>query len=105
VSSDLALFTGVIAGPLAWLISLEAGYIASYAICAPGRGAAVHVALLVPLALIAAGAWLGWAIDRRPGERNSSSALMRRMALWLCAGFAGLVLVTYVPVWALLPCR
>ncbi len=103
----MALLGGVLAGPLAWLLSLEAGYVASYAICGPGSGAAVHVALLAPLVLIALGAFVVFAVSRRRAQetRHGEAGMLAHAAYWFCAAFAVLILATYAPVWGLLPCR
>jgi hypothetical protein len=97
----------VLAGPLAWLVSLEAGYVASYAICEPGSGAAIHVAILTPLIVIALGAIGVFAVSRRHGEatRRGGEAMLAQSAYWFSAAFAVLILATYAPVWGLLPCR
>ena len=102
-----ALFAGVLAGPLAWLVALEAAYIASYAACAPGRGAVLHVSVLAPLAIVAAAALLVRAADRRrpEDERHGGAHLMSLAARWLLPAFALLIFATWVPVWALEPCR
>jgi hypothetical protein len=102
-----ALLAGVLSGPLAWLISLEAAYVASYSVCGAESQLGLHLAVLAPLLLVAAGAALIEWIEGWPsfGAAGSWARTMADAGLWLCFWFAIVVLATEVPVLALIPCR
>jgi hypothetical protein len=104
-SARLRLLAGAVAGPAAWLLSLEAAYAASYAACGVTRTAALPLAVLSPLAVVAAGAALIWLSTRtQSSEPPSRYMALARAALWLGAGFGALTLVTDLPALTLWPC-
>jgi hypothetical protein len=104
-SPGLGLLAGVLSGPAAWLLSLELAYATSYAACGATRTAALHLAMLSPLAVVASGAALTWfSIRTQPAGPPSRYVALARAALWLCAGFGALTLVTDLPALTLWPC-
>ena len=57
---EIALWTGVLAGPVVWLALLEANYVMSYVACETRQTWFLHLATLIAVALTAgAGLW-GW---------------------------------------------
>jgi hypothetical protein len=102
-----ALYAGLLAGPIAWLISLEAGYGLSYKACAARATAFLLAATLAPLIIIAVAAW---AVHRtEPASAPDYDARwpvwMARAGLMLCAFFALVILANAVPTLVLDPCR
>jgi hypothetical protein len=101
----LRLLAGVVAGPAGWLLSLEAAYAASYVACGATQTASLHMAVLSPLAVVASGAALTWlSVRTQPNARPSRYVALARAALWLCAGFGALTLVTDLPALTMWPC-
>ena len=101
------LFGGLLAGPLGWLISLEAAYVASYSVCDETTRTVLHAALLAPLLIILAGVFV---IVRAKQHKTFADAgtwarSVASAGLWLCLWFAVVVLVTELPVLSLVPCR
>ena len=65
---EIALWTGVLAGPTIWLTLLEVNYVLSYVACETRETWFLHLATLVALVLVAgAGIW-GWSAGRGPRE-------------------------------------
>jgi hypothetical protein len=64
----LALWTGVLAGPLVWLALLQTNYVLSYVACETRQTWFLHAATGVAALLVAAaGAW-GWRAGRGPAD-------------------------------------
>src|SRR4051812_27025591 len=99
-----ALWAGVLAGPIAWLVALEAGYASSYLICAGWSRSVVHAATLVPIVLIAAAAFaLAHVHKRQP--HTGWPAWMAAAGVMLCSWFTLVILATDVPVMILQACK
>jgi hypothetical protein len=64
----LALWTGMLAGPLAWLLLLEWNYVASYVACETRQTWFLHAATLAAVALVAAAGLRAWRAGRGPAE-------------------------------------
>lgn len=111
----LALWTGILAGPLAWAALLQTNYVLSYVACEQRQSWMLHVATGVALLLVAAAAWAAWRAAPALGddEHESASAegtrrlrarFMALGGLALCAWFAIVILATAIPALVLHPC-
>jgi len=111
----VALWAGVLAGPLAWAALLQVNYVLSYVACEQRHTWMLHLATLVALALVAAAACAAWRAAPVLGEEDHASAnpaatgllRMRFMALGglaLCAWFAIVIVATDIPTVVLHPC-
>ncbi len=81
----LALWTGILAGPIVTLLHQEVSFILVPFACAWGWQLVMHAVTLVALALIAGAGWLSWrkwkeAGPRWPGDGNDSVSRGRFMA-------------------------
>ena len=106
-SLKFALWAGVLAGPLIWLVSLEAAYVLSYAACVPGRTWLVHAATAGPALLLAGvSVWI-W-VGLRPSVRHEPYDWQRWMAdagLVMSLGFILVIVATELPAFMVVPCR
>ena len=113
----LALWAGLLTGPLAWSALLEVNYALSYVACEQRRVWMLHLATGVALALIAAAAWVAWRAapagpfaDDAHETRDAAAASVQRArfmaagGLALCAWFALVILATEIPALLLHPC-
>jgi hypothetical protein len=111
----LALWTGVLAGPLVWAALLEANYVMSYVACEQRHSWMLHLATAVALGLIALAACIAWRAapavghhDRPSTEPGETGLLRARFmvvsGLGLCAFFALVIIATDIPVLVLNPC-
>lgn len=108
----LALWTGVLAGPLVWAADQQARYfLATYA-CTTAR-LVLHLLTLISLLLIAGAAFAVWRSWRRAGGgwpdsgggAVSRSRFMAVTGLLLCALFALLVIAQWLPAVFYSPCE
>jgi hypothetical protein len=65
---DLALWTGVLAGPAVWLALLQVNYTLSYVACERRTTWFLHLAIFAAVALVAAAGLWGWSAGRGPRE-------------------------------------
>jgi putative flippase GtrA len=112
----LALWSGIMAGPLVWAVLLQTNYVLSYVACEQGHTWMLHLATGIALVLIAAAAAVAWraaapldALGERADARFDPDriGLLRFMAvggLGLCAWFAIVILATELPALVLHPC-
>lgn len=111
----LALWTGILAGPLVWAALLQTNYILSYVACEQRQSWPLHVATAVALLLIAGAAWVAWRAAPSLGDDEHASedldaarALRARFmalgGLALCAWFALVILATAIPALVMHPC-
>ena len=113
-----ALWTGVLAGPIVWLVLLEVNYVLSYVACETRQRWFLHVTTLVAVVLVAAAG--GWAWRARIGDPLAAEEISgpltektsRQRAAWLAAlaaafsiWFILLILATHVPVLVLRVCQ
>ena len=82
----VSLWAGILAGPLAWLLSLQIGFMVVPWACVTGQQVAVHsVMLLCLLSVAAAGlvAWRNWhrAGAEWPGEASGILPIERFMSI------------------------
>jgi hypothetical protein len=64
----LALWTGMLAGPLLWLFLLEWNYVASYVACELRQTWFLHVPTVGAVALVAAAGLWAWREGRGPSD-------------------------------------
>jgi hypothetical protein len=101
-----ALLFGNLAGPLAWLLSLELAYGWSYATCDPRANGFLHLVVFAPVLLVAAGIVAVRLARRHAGaDAPTWHAWLQTTAYWSAAGFTMLIVATDAPVIGLLPCR
>jgi hypothetical protein len=115
---ELALWTGILSGPLLWLMLLEINYVLSYVACETRQTWFLHLATFIALALVAgAGLW-AWAAAR--GSTDSPDALtfpvgeqtsdtrtrwMARAAVASAVWFIAVIISFEVPMLVLGPCQ
>ena len=111
----LALWIGILAGPLAWAALLQTNYVLSYVACEQRHSWMLHGASAAALVLVAGAAIAAWRASPPLGEEEHvgegparTSQLRRRWmglaALALCAWFAIVIFATEIPVLVLHPC-
>ena len=57
---DIALWTGILAGPIVWLFSFEANFALAPWACDFANKAALFVVAILALVLVAASGWIAW---------------------------------------------
>jgi hypothetical protein len=114
----LALWTGVLAGPVVWLVLLEANYVMSYVACETRQTWFLHAATAVSVVVVAvAGLW-AWSQGHGPGDLpepltepvspetcDSRSRWMAHAAVGSSAWFIIVILAMEVPVIVLRTCE
>jgi hypothetical protein len=109
---DLGLWTGILTGPLAWGLHLQASYALTQVACDTGRQWLLHLVSLGALLLVAAGGSIAVRLWRRlpAGSASEGEELWTRsrfMALFgmVFSAFFGLVIVAaWIPSWILGAC-
>ena len=86
MSRDLALWTGILAGPIVWLLSFEANFALAPWACVFQAKLALYIVSLLALALAAASgmvAWRQWTgLGRElPGDGEGAVPRLRVMAI------------------------
>jgi hypothetical protein len=114
----LALWTGILAGPLVWLALLQINYVLSYVACETRQTWFLHLATAVAIALVgAAGAW-AWGAGRGPVDlpepltppvsQETCDTRVRWMAYFAAASsswFIVVIVAMSVPVVVLRTCQ
>jgi|SRR5215207_6269854 len=114
----LALWAGIVAGPLAWAALLQTNYVLSYVACEQRHSWMLHLATGVALLLVAGAAFAAWraAASLAPlGEEEHAAAdparamlfrarFMALSGLALCAWFIIVIIATELPALVLHPC-
>lgn len=99
---EVALWTGVLAGPVVWLTLLETNYVMSYVACEVRQTWFLHLATLIAVALTAgAGLW-GWSAGQ--GE-NPRARWMGHASLASSIWFILVILSMEIPVIVLRTCQ
>jgi hypothetical protein len=109
--SDLALWTSVLGGPIAFLVNLQVNYTMVDWACNTGHDAGLHLAHLVSLALAVGAGWLGLTLWRRiggaPESGGGSESRSRFLAVLGVSGgalFALSILAQWITVMVLGSC-
>ncbi len=111
----LALWTGILAGPLVWATLLQTNYVLSYVACEQRQSWMLHAATGTALLLIAAAAFTAWRAapplheEAHAASDPAEASLLRRRFMALaglafCAWFAIVILATEIPALLLHPC-
>jgi hypothetical protein len=102
---DLALWTGILAGPTVWLFSFEANFALAPWACDFANKLALFLVTIVALILVAGSGWLAWrewnAVGKIwPGEEGGALGRERVMAgcgLLMSAMFFIVIVAQAVP--------
>jgi hypothetical protein len=108
-----ALWFGLFAGPAAFLLNLQIGYMLAPESCRAGNTVGLHVTHVVCLALAVAGGLIAWRSWRRsgrewPGEEGgviSRNRFMAALGVMTSAMFALVVFAQWLPTFFLSPCQ
>jgi hypothetical protein len=109
--SPLALWSGILAGPIAWAIDLEASYALVHWTCFTRRIDVLHAISVGALLLTALGAgisWIAWQHARALPADDDEIARARFMAMlgmWTALLFAGTIVAAAIPRWVLDACQ
>jgi len=111
--SPLPLWTGILAGPVAWAFDLTASYALVKWTCLTERGALMHLLPIASLAAVAAGAMVSWlslrhsadAVPTDGGEPRQRAHFMAILGLTSCALFALTIVAGTIPRWILDACQ
>ena len=99
---EIALWTGVLAGPVLWLTLLEVTYVMSYVSCETRSTWFLHLATFVATALAAAAGLWGWSAGQGANERARWMALVSLTStIW----FILVILSIEIPVIVLRTCQ
>lgn len=109
----LELWTGMLAGPIAWLLQLQTNYILAQLVCSRTSHVMLHVITVVALLLAAGGgliAWRSWQQAGRewPGESEGvvpRSRFMAVVGLLTSVMFFLVILAQGIPSFILNPCQ
>jgi hypothetical protein len=111
--TPLPLWTGILAGPIAWAIDLTASYASVKPVCRAGSLTALHLITLGCLVIVVVGAVLAWtAWQHTPGDAPTDGGHPRQRArfmailgLALSALFATQIVAGAIPQWVIDACR
>lgn len=108
-----ALWAGLLSGPMAWMISQQAGnFIVSWA-CSPAGRVALHLVMIAALLLAGAGGLVSWRCWRRAGREwpdDSGGAVPRSrflavLGLMMSGLFSLLIAAQWIPSFFFDPCQ
>ena len=107
--TPLPLWTGILAGPVAWALDLETSYALVKWTCAAGTERPFQLMTVAALALTAAGAAVSWtALQHTSGDTPEDGGLPRQRARFMailglasCALFALTIAAAAIP-WGVL---
>lgn len=111
--APLPLWSGILAGPIAWALDLLVSYALVKWVCVSRGYVVLHGVTLLALAIVMGGAMLSWRALRhtradaktdggRPRER---ARFMAVLGLTLCALFALQIVAGAIPIWVLDACQ
>jgi len=108
---QIALWSGVLVGPAAWIAHQQIGYGLAAWVCATGHRSVLYLLTLACLALVLAAAALAWRNGRRseegkPGEADdlSRARFMSKLGLLSSLLFGLVIIAQAVPLILLFPC-
>jgi hypothetical protein len=96
---NLILWTGCLAGPVAWFLQLEATYALTSRACAGKSRLGLHLLSLLCLLLVAAGswaAWRGWSAGGREWPSGSDEGMISRARFMGVLGLMACLLCTVI---------
>ena len=113
----VALWAGILAGPLAWAALLQTNYVLSYVACEQQQTWMLHLATAIALVVVAGAAFAAWRAapalkpmtdDHAAADPAAASLLRRRFmafaALALSAWFGIVILATHIAALVQHPC-
>jgi hypothetical protein len=111
--SPLHLWTGILAGPIAWALDLLVSYAVVKWVCVTRNYAVFPVITIVSLAVVIGGAGVSWAALTRTshdvpsdgGRPRQRARFMAILGLAACALFALQILAGAIPHWVLDACQ
>jgi hypothetical protein len=111
--SPLALWTGILAGPLVWAADLTASYALAKWACPTGRRNVLHAIMIVSLSIVAGGAMVSSiALRHTSADRLTDGGRPRQRARFMAilglassALFALQIVSTAIPQWVLDACE
>jgi hypothetical protein len=111
--SPLPLWTGILAGPIAWALDLTSSYALVKPVCRMENSGMLALIPIICLALVASGATLSWAAFRRTahdvpldgGHPRQRARFMALLGLTSCVLFALQILAAAIPPSVLNACR
>ena len=105
--TDLKLWTGILAGPAAWIAQLSLVYPIAQLTChsgfAPQHTGTLHAISTAALVTIAFGGLVSWPLRNETSEQRVR--FMSRLGLLTCALFALVVLATWAPAFIMSNCE
>ena len=115
---QLALWAGLLAGPLAWATLLQTNYALSYVACEQRQTWMLYLATAIALVMVAGGAAAAWWTLPSPARDTTDeheepdpwqvmvlrARFMALGGLAMCAFFAIVILATAIPILVLHPC-
>lgn len=110
---NLALWTGVLTGPVVFLILLETNYVLNDWACDVGHWWPMHVAAAVATAITAAAlllAWRNWVASGRGWPEDDAGSIARSrflgaLGVLASGGFVLVMIAQWIPVMLLGPCQ
>jgi hypothetical protein len=111
--SPLPLWTGILAGPVAWALDLSISYALVQWTCSSRRATLLHALPPAALAIVAGGAALSLVALQRTtgntptdgGEPRQRARFMALLGLASCALFAVTIAAGAIPAWVLDACQ
>jgi hypothetical protein len=111
--SPLPLWSGILAGPVAWALDLGISYAIVKWLCASQREAPLHLITLAALAIVAGGAVMSFlALQQTAGDVPTDAGKPRHRArfmailgLTMCALFALQIVAGAIPKWMVDACQ
>ena len=111
--TPLPLWTGILAGPIAWAFDLTASYALVKWVCHTSRYGALQLITLASLAIVLGAGAVSWAALRRTaddvptdgGRPRQRARFMAVLGLASCALFALQIIAGAIPHWVLDACQ
>lgn len=109
--SALPLWTGILAGPVAWAVDLSLSYALVKWTCIGRRQDVLHLITVAALAVVAVGAVISWRALQRTehptdgGRPPQRARFMAILGLCTCALFALTIVAGAIPAWVLDACQ
>jgi hypothetical protein len=111
--SPLALWSGILAGPLAWAFDLTVSYALVKWTCAMQREEVLALVTAAALVVVACGAIVSWTalqharrdVPTDGGRPKQRAHFMALLGLTSCALFALTIFAGSIPVWVLDACQ
>ena len=111
--TPLPLWTGILAGPLAWAFDLMASYAVVKWICHTSRYGVLPLITMASLAVVIVGAVISWTALKRTttdvptdgGRPRQRARFMAVLGLAACGLFALQILAGAIPHWVLDACQ